>query len=259
MNAEAFLDLIRAVILLAILLNMFYLSKAERPSIRLIFFSLAVVSIMFSDFYWFAYDVMYSEVRMPFAANEIAEGASFLLLGSSLNSGKSLHITAKKEELISAALFAAANTALWIGWSGEWMQDILTGAVFTYFLCALFGQFREEGTFSKSKQIMLGVLSLILLTVQGATFISPEPLRRLLDMLCYALLFLVALVMLFRILSSLGKNGHKMSVSYTFAYFAWVITTMYMSEGVFHTAALALTVTAFPLMFVSLKKEEKLS
>ena len=73
-----------------------------------------------------------------------------------------------------AALFTAANVALWIAWSGEWIQDILTGVAFGYFLCSLTARIKQAVGFPAWKRRILGVSCLALITVLTAIFFVPK-------------------------------------------------------------------------------------
>lgn len=256
MSVEAILDLIRSLMLIFILLSIFRFIGHEKFTARVVFFTLAVAVILLCDLYWLAYDILRPEVRMPFAANEIGEWALFLLLGASLNSGKPLRFREAKWEMLCAVLFSAANAALWIAWSGEWVQDILTGLAFAYFLCALVSQIKTEELFSISHWRELGVLCFLLVTGQASTFFVPEEVRRHLDLLCYIFLFAVLLYLLVKAIRAVRKDADPArGVCNTFIAFAWVVVTMYMSDGLFHAAAYGLSAICFPLIFLALKKE----
>ena len=256
MNVEAVLDLLRALVLVFILLSTFRFIGHEKFTARIVFFTLAAACILLCDLYWLAYDILRPETRMPFAANEIGEWALFLLLGAALNSGKPIRFREAKWEMLCAVLFSAANAALWIAWSGEWVQDILTGLAFAYFLCALVSQIKTEELFSVSHLRMLGILCVFLIAGQTATFLVPESVRRPLDLLCYGFLFAVAFWLLVRTVRAIIKNDDPArGVCDTFIVFAWVVVTMYMSEGGFYAVAYGLSAICFPLMFLALKKE----
>lgn len=256
MNVEAVLDLLRALVLVFILLSAFRFIGHEKFTARIVFFTLAAACILLCDLYWLAYDILLPDVRMPFAANEIGECALFLLLGAVLNSGKPLRFREAKREMLCAAWFSAANTALWIAWSGEWVQDILTGLAFAYFLCALVSQIKAEELHSVSRLRVLGILCVFPILGQTAAFFVPGSIQRALYLLCYIFLFAVLLYLLVKAIRAVRKDVDPTRGVYdTFTAFAWVVVTMYMSEGVFHAAAYGLSAICFPLMFLALKKE----
>ena len=92
---------------------------------------------LLTDLYWFIYDYMRPESRMPFAANEIGEAAVFLMMAATLNSAVLLESRLPVHRTACALVFSACNVALWIAWSGEWIQDILFGAVYAWFICSV--------------------------------------------------------------------------------------------------------------------------
>ena len=254
MNAEAVMNLSQTAVLLFVFFETIRWLVRERRSLRMVFFAFASASVMLSNFYWLAYDILRPGTRMPFTANEIGEWALFLLLGASLRIKPTY--PAAKPEMFCAALFAAANAALWIAWSGEWVEDILTGAAFAYFLCGLVAMIKADGTFMPWERRLLAACSVLLIAAQTAIFLVPGALRPALDLFCYCLLFAVAAFLLFRAVPELKRSGRAASaICRTFALFAWAVTTMYMSAGWFYIVALLLTILCFPMMLIALRKE----
>ena len=254
MNAEVILNLLFTAVLLLVFLGTLRLLGSGKREVRTVLFAFAVASVLLSNLYWLAYDILRPGTRMPFAANEIGEWALFLLLGAALNT-QSERLTPNREMLF-AALFTAANAALWIAWTGEWVDDILTGAAFGYFLCSLTAQIRQAEGFPVWEWRLLSVSCPVLVAVQTAIFFVPKPMKQPLDLFCYCLLFAVAAVLLIRALRSLGKGERASSaVLESFAAYAWTTITQYMSSGGFYIAALLLSTLCFPIMLMALKKE----
>ena len=254
MTADVFLNLFETAVLLFVFLGTIRPLVRGGRSLRMVFFAFAVACALLSNFYWLAYDILRPGTRMPFAANEIGEWALFLLLGASLRIESRL--SHAKWEMLCAALFAAANAALWIAWSGEWVEDILTGAAFGYFLCCLVAMIKQEGAFSVREWRLLGAACLVLIAAQTATFSAPDTMRRPLDLFCYILLFAVAAFLLLRAIWELRSGGQApLAVCRTFAAFAWGVAAMYMSAGGFYIAALLLTTLCWPMLLLALRKE----
>lgn len=256
MGPEMTLDnifLLFQIVVLSIMLAVSYsLLRRGRGSLRLVFFAFAVACYLLSDVYWLVYELLRPELRMPFAANEFCEWAMFLLLGAALNAGVPVSRSSARREMLGAALFAAANTALWIAWSGEWMQDILTGLSLGWFLCCLAAHIKREGTFTTLHWRVAGLVCTVLIAAQAATFFVPEAAKAALDLFCYVLLFAGAAYLLLRAVLTLNKS---VSVSPGFAALAWMTVTMYMSAGVWYLAAVLLSILCFPLMLLALRKE----
>ena len=254
MNADVILNLFFTALLLLVFLGTLRLLASEKRDARMVLFAFAVASVLLSNLYWLAYDILRPGTRMPFTANEIGEWALFLLLGAALNT-QSERLNARREMLF-AALFTAANVALWIAWSGEWVEDILTGAAFGYFLCSLAAQIKLAEGFPAWEWRLFGVACPVLIAAQTAIFFVPEPVKQPMDLFCYCLLFAVMAFLLIRGLRSLRSGeGASSAVLEAFAAYAWATITQYMSSGMFYYAALLLAFLCFPLMLLALKKE----
>lgn len=256
MNAEAFLDVFRAVELLIIIIMTIRLIVSGKNSTRLVFFSLALACVMLSDLYWLVFDILYPDFRMPFAANEFGENAMFLLLGASLTRGHKIRFSDAVIETIASVVFSAWCAGLWIAWTGEWFQDIFTGVVIAYFLCALAVEIKREKAMTLSEGRLMAIGCLIVLVGQTGTFLVADEAKRVVDLFCYAMMFLISAALIYKsVFSIIRKTEPKQGVCHAFMAFIWVITTMYMSDGVFHTVALALSAVCFFLMFIELKME----
>ena len=254
MNLEVILNLVQTVVLFLVFLGTLRLLGTGRREAPAVLFAFAVASALLSNLYWLAYDILRPGTRMPFAANEIGEWAMFLLLGAALRTQSAA--PSVKRETFFAALFTAANAALWIAWSGEWVEDILTGASFGYFLCSLAARIRQTEAFQAWEWRVLGVACPVLVAAQAAIFFVPEPVKQPLDLFCYLLLFALAAVLLIRAFRSLRKGGQSTPlVLQAFAAYAWTTITLYMSSGGFYIAALLLSTLCFPMMLLALRKE----
>ena len=256
MNPDIILTMFQIVILALVLLGTIRMIGTEKQSLTPVLFAFAMASVLLSDIYWLAYDLLKPGTRMPFAANEISEWAMFLLIGAALVARHPIRFHRAKWEILCAASFAAASAALWIAWSGEWVEDILTCLSYGYFLCALVFRATLEDAFSASRWRITGIACLVLIAAQGLTFFVPEPFRNGLDLFCYALLLIGAAVFLGNAALSLRDAGEPAKcVCRVFGAFAWVVTALYMSSGWFYLAAFVLSTLCFPMMLLALKKE----
>lgn len=255
-TAEIILDMVRSGVLLYVFLSAVRLMKEKKQVTNVAFFALAVVSLFLSEIYWLVYDTMYVNTRMPFAANEVGEWAMFLLFGASLNVTPQLSFREARTEVLGCILFAGANTALWIGWSGEWLQDILTGLCYGYFLCMLLLRSKREEALSTRGEACLAITAFVLVAGQTTTFFVPEHIRRVVDLCCYVFMFAVAAILLGIAIRSLEKKLEPSRVlCLSFIAFSWVVAAMYMSSGVWFLVAMALSAYCFPLMLRALKRE----
>lgn len=257
MNSEAILDLFRIIILVFVLSGCIRLLFRRKNMAFVVFFTLGIACILLSDCYWLAYDLLRPDSRMPFAANEICEWAFFLLLGSAISSRYSKEYFRWKKEIVAVLLFVTGNVALWIGWSGEWLQDILTGVAFACFLCALVNQIKQEGILDGGWGILLTVAGFVLILGQAGTLLEviPEPVRKILDYSCYFLMFALLVTFMIRTVLSFGEKKYSRTMCFSFLCFAWNVVTMYMSGDIFFLAAMCLSMVSFLLMYVALKRE----
>ena len=255
MIAEALLNLLDTAVLLVVFLLAVRLIIRRSRSVSLVLYGFALACTLLSDLYWLAYDLLRPEVRMPVAANEIGEAAMFLLIGAGLTARHPIRFRRDWWALVSAGGFSAANIALWIGWTGEWGQDILGGAAYGYFLCALASRIRQEHVYAAPTKHLFGLLCLAVIAMQTATFFSPEPVRRLLDAILYLLLLTFSGFLLLRSALSLRREDPARSVCRSFLALAWILTAMYMSEGIFYSLALVLCALCYPLMYLAIRKE----
>lgn len=242
---------------LTVLIVLCLRSFSFRRSIAPVFFTFGLASYLISNVYWVAYDLLRPETRMPFAANEFGEIGLFLLLASTLNTVFRGRFAAARRETLCAALFAAASAALWIGWSGEWVEDILVGLCFGYFLCVCARSLKQSEALSRTEWRLLGGLTALLLLLQGGTFFLPGPWASAADHAAYGFLFFTLLYALGKTLLALRRRRDPAALTaLSFSCFAWTESTLYMSAGIFYVEAEVLLLVCLPLMLVALRREE---
>ena len=186
MSMMVFFALLLAAVQLGVLSFTVRLFRSERSLLAVAFFAFAAACSLLSTLYWAAYDLLRGDARMPFAANEICEWALFLLLASSLRAARA-ESRVRIEAAVSAALFAAANTALWIAWSGEWLQDILTGLSLGWLFYAILAAMSAAEALSRAERIGFGAAAVLVIAAQAMTFYvsgSQAP-----EVVCNVLLF----------------------------------------------------------------------
>lgn len=255
MNSEAIFDLFRIIILAFILSGCIRMICRKKNIACVVFFTLGIACILLSECYWLTYDILRPDSRMPFAANEIGEWSLFLLLGSALSALHPSEYMKYKKEMAMVVLFVGGNVALWIGWSGEWIQDILTGVTFSCFLFALVCRIKREDVLKGGKGIVTVAAGFLLLLGQAVTFLVPEGTRKILDMGCYALMFTVLFILIVETVWKLVKKQNSQTMCFSFISFAWCVVTLYMSSGTFYLAAMVFSAVCFILMYVALKRE----
>ena len=259
MNPELYLVLFHTLIVLGVCLYAFHSIINGRQSLKLVFFTFGMVGVLFSNLYWIAYVTLRPDTRMPFAANEFGEWAMFLLFGACLFVDGENEVKNNIPELAFAAFFALVNTAFWIGWSGEWIQDIITGIVFGYFLFALLVRWKNCIRLPGWAFGLIAVYFTAVLLMQGMTFWLKEYAAAL-DMLCHFLLFAGAGFLLLHVVSAMRRQeAGGRSLCLAFSYLACMITMLYMSDGYFYYISEILLMLFYPVILYSIKREGAVS
>ena len=251
-----FLEIAAILLTLAIIFRSLNLIKKGKEPITVALFMFAMVSFMFSLSYWLAYNLIRPDSRMPFAANEIGEIAMLLLLASVLETAFRGSSVSAKKEIFLTIIFAASSVALWIGWSGEWIQDILFGTAFGYFLCTCVRSMKQADALNNNEWFVLGIFGAVLIICQAGTFFIPEGSKKTLDYFCYILMFSFQIWIFSKSIIML-KNSSDTKAILSLAFFvcAFSFSTLYMSSEWFYLAALMFCLGTLPLMLFALKKE----
>ena len=220
-----------------------------------LYFIFGMISCIFSNIYWLVHSIMRPDVRMPFAANEIAEYAMFLLFASSLV--KLFHSEKRSvAPIIVTALFAATNVALWIAWTGEFVKDILCGLILGYYLCTVSSSLENNEALSEAERISVAAVSWVIILFQTAIFFVKPPLTVVFDTICYTLLFAGILFWSVKTIRSIKMKNAGKSAALAYAMFSWCVITMYMSAEPMYFAASFLTCLSAPLIYLALMMKE---
>ena len=153
-----FITVLQTIVLAVLLvLSIKLIGKNERnlPSVHMAF---CLTLWLLGNIYWLIYDLIRPESRMPFAANEIGEAAAFLMMAAIINSVVISVAYPSAVYTVSAILFGIGNVALWITWSGEWIQDIFIGTFYTWFLLSLVRALVNEKTLRTWEWVLLCIL-----------------------------------------------------------------------------------------------------
>lgn len=158
-----------------------------------IFYTFATASLMLSYVYWLVYGIMQPTERLVFAANEISEWAYFLMLGTSVMYAVQTTRRSDWSEYIGVFLFTGVNVALWISWSGEWVQDIVTGLVIAYWAYHLVRALKASKAVVRPEWIGFLVLFAVVIATQVITFLPGVPI----DALYLASFLILAVLILY--------------------------------------------------------------
>ena len=239
--------IVQSIVLVVIIAKTVRLMNNGKNVFLPFFFMLAMTSFLLSNMYWIAYDVLKPDTRMPIAANEIGECAMILLLSSGLD----VVLKDKKKipaEIVFTFLFIGANIVLWIAWSGEWLQDVLFGIPYIYFLWLLIRGIRSRGVLTWKELWFAAMMGVSVLILQIPLLIAKGTLFELAKIVCVALMF--------TLMGWLGvKSFRSKDFFVTTAFFLWTELVMFLTSGVYYYLAFSSNVLVLPLMYVSMKRE----
>ena len=225
----------------------------DRFSEPIAFTAFALACLLLSDLYWIAWALLEPEARLPFAVNEIGECAMFLLLAAALHTQLADRPRFAGALTLLPALFAACNAGLWIAWSGEWVQDIVTGLALGWYLVVAVQLMGQDHALSGKAWIGLGALSALLVLLQALTFFTPQAAAATLDALCYGLMAISILWFLLRCVRAV-RGRERAALSLAYGGYGWGLVCLYMSSGVPYTLILLSLTAMLPLMVVSMKR-----
>ena len=261
------ISFIHTAVLVFIIFGSVGLIRKGKKILITVFFTFAMVSFLLSSLYWIAYDLLRPETRMPFAANEIGECAGFLLLAAVVsamndsnkavneNSGLPQKAQSVLKEIIFSVLFTISNVALWIAWSGEWLEDIIVGGAFGYLLCVAVRALKQRNILTKKEWLIFGCTCISLVVVQTISFFVSQRVHTALDFACFALLAVGMLYFIVREIKALKSGDSESPFCLSVAGFSWVIVAMYMNSGIFYMIALSVNALMMILLLLSLRKE----
>lgn len=249
-------ELAQVLLLLVSVGAFFRYAQKTKDNLYLIFLALFFATMLLSELYYFTHTYLREGIRVPFAANDIADFGAFLLIGTALSSALGKPRRGLAGVTAAALAFAAANVALWIGWSGEWLRDILGGLSWGWFLCVCFRSLAQTEAGSRGERIALWALCALLIAVQTATFFVPEKLRVPLDRAATALMSAAAAWFLVRILLALrrGRSPEK-ALSLSFTGYLWTTVCLYMSEGLPYDIFANLVTLQLLLILLAVRKK----
>ena len=239
--------ILQSIVLVVIIAKTVRLMNNGKNEFLPFFFVLAMSSFLLSNLYWIAYDVLKPGTRMPIAANEIGECAMILLLSAGLD----VVLKDKKKifgEIVFAILFIGVNIALWIAWSGEWLQDVLFGIPYIYFLWLLIRGMRSRGVLTRKELWLAAVMGVSVLILQIPLLYVKGFWFEFIKVCCS--------VVMFALMAWLGvKSFRSRDYFMTLAFFLWTELSMFLTYGVYYYLAFSSNVLVLPLMYVSMKKE----
>ena len=224
-------------------------------SLTAVFLTFTLSIWLLTDLYWVIYDFMRPDRRMPFAVNEIGEAAIFLLMPALLSSVINYQLLSARKQAMGTVLFAVCNVALWIAWSGEWVQDILIGAAFAYFLCSIVCALKVQRQLSKKEWVGWGIGCGLLILAQVITFFGESKTKVAVEMGCYVFLIAGTVYWAYKLIAAYkNQTSSKAMLCLVFALLSWSMMAKYMSGGMWYTVFMVAETIALLFMYLSVRK-----
>ena len=249
-------EVFQVTVLLCILWGIIRNLMSGQRSMRMIFFGMAIACAFLTDTYWLIFDTLYPNKVLPFAANEFGEWALFLLIGKLLVTDLSGRRISLWKEITAMVAFITVNAAMWIYWSGEWVQDIVTGFTLGYLLCCLAIRMKYSEEFSGKEEVLIALACAVAVLTQGISIFAPDPVNTWFEVGCYIFLAVIILLLIVCTVREIFfREGTERAVCFAFFGFAWCLLSMYMSTGLFYLAFFACATVSLLLMFFAMRKE----
>ena len=251
-------ELVQVLLFLVSVVAFFHYARRTKNNLYLIYFALSFATMMLSEVYYFIHSYLREGLRIPFAANDIADFGAFLLLGTALITALGSPRRRLTGVTAAALLFAAANVALWIGWSGEWLRDILGGLSWGWFLCICFRSLVQTEAVGRGERTALWILCALIAALQAATFFLPAKLSASADLAATLLLAAGAAWLLARILLALRRDrSPDKALSLSVTGYLWATVCMYMSAGLPYVIFANLATLQLLLILLAVRKKVK--
>ena len=233
------------------------LIRTSNGNITAVFLVFYYTLILFILLFWLIYDIMQPDARMPFAANEIGEFTMFFIQAAIINS---LFESRPESKLMLAGsiFFTAVNVVLWWSWSGEWIQDIITGVAFAWVMYSIARALWGTRTLSKRGWVTISVIALMCVLCQALTFFVGETAGTVLETVGYVFVSVGILFFVFQIYRTAVKEKESRGFLILVAgLMLWIIMGEYMSAGVWYNSFMGLRFAATLLWFVAVRRVVK--
>ena len=243
MDTFSLIDTILQIVVLAFSAYIVVSRMSNRgSSVVLGFFLYALICMLLSDLHWAVLIALKPDYRVPFSVGEIADMGAFLLLATMLNEAFR-EVKAKTGfVLFLSVVFSLSVIALWIGWAGEWVKNIVGGIAFGYFMCIVVVAVEKSAVLKPFEEVLVGMSAYVLVVVQSSIFVLPEGTNKKVDILCYCLmgiscvLFVIKCMIVFRkALRERTSSNARAALAFASLCIVWIQNTMYSSEEPFYT------------------------
>lgn len=219
-----------------------------------VFLTFSFAIYLLTDIYWVIYLFIRPNVRMPFAANEIGEASLFLLMASTLRAAVRVPYGASFKCTAGTILFSLCNIILWISWSGEYIQDILIGITFTYFLYTICTAIEFRQAFKRYMWIVMVICCILIVILQTTTFYTSDSSKNTIDTCAYILMLASVIFLIVLFILSWKKESSNVILCKIFVLLGFILTVKYMSDGVWYVLFQIIETISLAFLYLSVRK-----
>ena len=254
-TAELFSTGVIIATAILILFGCIRLYRSKSHTMTLVYFTFTVVSLLLAQVYWLVYDFLRKDVKMPFAANEFAEAALVLLLASALRTVFTKRIRILSKTFAFSVLYAAANAVLWIAWNGDWIEALITGPAYAYFIVTVAFALEESDALKTWGYALIVSVASLTTVMQAAELVFPEA-AFVVDTATYVLMLSMIVVWSVWIVRAFQRHADtRVLMSLSVGALCWVLYTMYSCIGWWYIAAELAQAAAFTSIFLAVRRE----
>ncbi len=249
------------ILVLAAILAYFIVKKYAYQGMDSVFYIAGITAFLVSDVYWLTHLIMHEGETPWFSSAEFSDAGVLLLLGAVLVARvkeNGLVMEKTVPEIIFGGIFAAANTAFWIGWTGAWVKDILSGVSIAYYFIVAVLCMKLSGVFPALIRRIFYAVCIVLLIFEAGTLVLHGQLNTICEILRNIIWFSGVCLFFGRTILSLARRESSfITMSAAFTGNCWVFFALYLSTGVLYEIFDILMTCSLALTFFAVCKEVK--
>ena len=260
MNAGTLLEIgalsLQNFVLIPIIWSSARMMKAGRHGIFPAFFTFAMLSLLLCNLYGSVNSMLNPGVRLPFAADEIADCAMVFLLCAGLEA-----LNRKKEkplirDLLFSLIFMGINIMLWIIWSGEWIQDIVFGIPYIYLMYLLLHGVRKTRAVNRKEALLAGTACCSIVFLQGLKLLVDSSVGKWLEGACHGLEYSVSVWFIWKSMQALKEEEtEEKALFLSLLGFLWTLLVSFMSADILYSMSLIMNTATLPVMLAAVKRK----
>ncbi|MBO4324088.1 MAG: hypothetical protein J5845_01640 [Lachnospiraceae bacterium] len=211
-------------------------------SVVLGFLLYALVCLLISDIYWNAMSYLKPDLRIPFAASEIADIGTVLFLAAMLSEIYQDYRVKIGWETVCAAVHGAVSICLWTAWAGEWFKNVVGGIPYVYYLFVVVWSSKKIQPFRRYQKILIGIGIFALDIIQIIGLVSSEKITDLMNYISYGTIIFGIILLMIKLIHMLRRAYRERSYEWSRKTLAaalvtlvWVQNGMYMSYDPFYS------------------------